>query len=204
MVSGVTPAKVDGSHLRAQVRQKYADVANDPEKGFHFHTGRSLALMVGYTDEDLAALPEGTVASFAGTGNPFEHGRLEAGETVVDVGCGAGFDSLQAAEQVGPAGRVIGVDMTPEMLEKARSGASGMGISNVEFRQGLAEQLPLDDGIADVVISNGVINLCPDKLAVMREIGRVLRPGGRIQIADILVHIEVPQSAKDDIDLWSG
>ncbi|MDA1257787.1 MAG: methyltransferase domain-containing protein [Chloroflexi bacterium] len=160
--------------------------------------------MLSYTAEDLEGLPESAIESFAGTGNPFIWGRLRTGESVVDIGSGAGFDSLQAARQVGPGGSVIGVDMTQAMVDKATAGAKTMGLANTEFRFGYAEALPVEDGIADVVISNGVINLCPDKMAPMKEIFRVLKPGGRIQIGDIIVHVEVPQEAKDDIDLWSG
>ena len=160
--------------------------------------------MLGYDDALVDSLPQGTVDSFAGTGNPFSFGDLRTGETVLDIGCGAGFDTLIAARQVGPSGRVIAVDMTPAMLEKTAAGARELGLANVDCRQGLAEELPVDDETVDVVISNGVINLCPDKVAVMKGVLRVLKPGGRFQIADIIVQKEVPQDAKDDIDLWSG
>ena len=160
--------------------------------------------MLGYTETDVDWLPEATVASFAGTGNPLAMGALPKGATVVDVGCGAGFDSLLAARRIGPSGRLIGVDMTPAMLEKARGGAAAMGLDNTDFREGVAEKLPVESGTVDVVISNGVINLCPDKMAALGEIARVLKPGGRVQIADIVVHKPVPQEAKDDIDLWFG
>ncbi len=204
MVEQVTAAGVDRAELREQIQEKYCDVAERPEDGFHFHTGRPLAKMLSYEDADIDSLPESAVESFAGTGNPFLMGRLAEGETVVDIGCGAGFDTLQAAQQVGPAGSVIAVDMTDAMLEKARAGATALGLSNVDTRKGYAEELPVEDESVDVVISNGVINLCPDKMAVMQEVHRVLKPGGRFQIADIIVHKEVPQDAKDDIDLWSG
>lgn len=197
-------SKVDRDELRARISDKYRDVAMNPALGFHFHTGAPLAKMLGYPDEVVARLPEGTVASFAGTGNPFLFGDLLAGETVVDIGCGAGFDSLTAAGHVGPDGCVFSVDMTEEMRAKTLTGATQMGLLNVEVLEGFAESLPVSDGIADVVISNGVINLCPDKQAVFREMFRVLKPGGRIQVGDILVHREVPQDARDDIDLWSG
>ena len=204
MVDEVLPARVDRDRLRQQISVKYTDVALEPERGFHFHTGRPLAGMLGYADAEVNWLPGATVESFAGTGNPFALGRLREGEVVVDVGCGAGFDTLLAACQVGPGGKVIAVDMTAAMRDKTRAGADLLGLTNVEVRHGFAEELPIESGSADVVISNGVINLCPDKAAVMREVYRVLRPGGRFQIGDIVVHKEVPQDAKDDIDLWSG
>ena len=197
-------ARVDRAELRRAITEKYAEVAATPQVGFHFHTGRPLARMLGYADGRIDAIPAANVDSFAGTGNPFLFGDLLPGERVLDLGCGAGFDTLIAAQQVGPGGRVIGVDMTPEMRAKTQAGAKEMGLANVEVREGYAEALPIDDGWADVIISNGVVNLCPDKRAVFREMFRVLKPGGRIQIGDILVHKEVPQDAKDDIALWSG
>ena len=204
MVTKVRPAAVDADQLRANVQSKYTEVAEAPETGFHFHTGRPLAAMLGYSERDLSGLPDSAIDSFAGTGNPFKFGRLSPGEQVLDVGSGAGFDSFQAARQVGPEGRVVGVDMTQAMIDVARAGAAEMGLQNVQFKLGFAEDLPIEDGSMDVVISNGVINLCPDKVAVMSEVRRVVKPGGRFQIADILVHKEVGQSAKDDIELWSG
>ena len=203
MTIDVRPAAVDADTLRCQISDKYTEVAKTPEKGFHFHTGRPLALMLGYLEDVIDTLPAGTVESFAGTGNPFSMGTLRPGETVLDIGCGAGFDSFIAARQVGETGRVISIDMTTAMLSKAAAGAREARISNIEFREGFAESLPVPDGSIDVVISNGVINLCPDKMAVMQEINRVLKPGGRVQIGDIVVHKEVPQDAKDDIELWS-
>lgn len=204
MVQQVLAAQVDQDELRCQIEEKYADVALDPDKGFHFHTGRPLARMLAYGEADVDWLPESTVESFAGTGNPFSMGRLREGETVLDIGCGAGFDTLLAARQVGPSGRVVAVDMTEAMLEKTRAGARALGLTNVEVHKGYAEELPRENASVDVVISNGVINLCPDKMAVMEEVYRVLKPGGRLQIADIVVEREVPQDSKDDIDLWSG
>lgn len=204
MTIEVQPAAVDAEALRCQISDKYTEVAKTPEKGFHFHTGKPLALMLGYAEGVVDSLPAGAVESFAGVGNPFSMGALRRGETVLDVGCGAGFDSLIAARQVGETGRVISIDMTPAMLDKANAGALEAGIANIEFREGFAEALPVEDALIDVVISNGVINLCPDKMVVMQEVNRVLKPGGRIQVADIVVHKEVPQDAKDDIDLWSG
>ena len=197
-------ALVDRDELRRRISEKYSDVALNPDLGFHFHTGRPLAHMLGYPLDVVDQLPPGAVDSFAGTGNPFLFGDLAPGETVIDIGCGAGFDSLIAARHVGPTGRVIAVDMTEAMREKARSGARELGFAHVDVREGYAESLPVADGTVDVVISNGVINLCPDKQAVFREMFRVLRPGGRIQVGDILVHRVVPQDAKDDIELWSG
>jgi arsenite methyltransferase len=204
MTGSVVAARIDPDQLRAQVAAKYTEVALQPEKGFHFHTGRPLARMLGYPDEEIDRLPPATVDSFAGTGNPFSLGTLRAGEVVLDIGCGAGLDTLIAAGQVGPTGRVIAVDMTEAMLARTRAAAAALGLNQVDVRHGFAESLPADDASVDVVISNGVINLCPDKIAVMREVRRVLRPGGRFQIGDIIVHREVPQEAKDDIDLWSG
>ena len=204
MTEQVLPAKVDRARLREQIQAKYTDVAQEPEQGFHFHTGRPLAAMLGYDLAEVDALPPSTIESFAGTGNPLSLGPLRRGETVLDIGCGAGFDTLLAARQVGPSGRVISVDMTEAMLEKTRAGAHALGLSNVDARLGYAEDLPVESEAVDVVISNGVINLCPDKMAVMTEVRRALKPGGRFQIADIVVHKEVPQDARDDIDLWSG
>ena len=199
----VTPA-VDLEVLRRAIQDEYAVVAQEPEHGFHFFVGRPLARLLGYDDAWLDGVPEATIASFAGTGNPFSLGALRADERVVDVGSGGGIDSLIAAKMVGPSGRVIGVDMTPAMLEKARSSAVAADMTNVEFREGFGESLPVEDGWADVVISNGVLNLMPDKDAALREMARVLRPGGRLQIGDILVQKAVPQSAKEDIALWTG
>jgi SAM-dependent methyltransferase len=195
---------LDVGSLREAIREEYAEVASNPEKGFHFHTGRPLAYMLEYTEEWLEGIPESSIESFAGTGNPFSLGELRPSERVVDVGCGAGIDSLIAAKKVGPKGLVIGVDMTSSMLEKARHAADEAGLNNVEFREGYAESLPVDNGWADVVISNGVLNLMPDKAAALEEMNRVLKPGGRLQIGDILVQKAVPESAKRKIDLWTG
>jgi arsenite methyltransferase len=199
----VTPA-VDLEVLRRAIQDEYAVVAQEPEHGFHFFVGRPLARLLGYDDAWLDGVPEATIASFAGTGNPFSLGALRADERVVDVGSGGGIDSLIAAKMVGPSGRVIGVDMTPAMLDKARTGAVAADMTNVEFRKGFGESLPVEDGWADVVISNGVLNLMPDKDAALREMARVLKPGGRLQIGDILVQKPVPQDAKEDIALWTG
>jgi len=195
---------VDTDILRDQVREKYRAVAVEPDATYHFHTGRRLAARLGYDPAIVDALPDRAVESFAGVGNPFSLRRLEPGERVVDIGSGAGFDSFIAAGQVGESGHVVGVDMTPEMLEKSRAAAGALGLGNVEFREGLAEQLPVTDGWADAVISNGVINLCADKRAVFEEIRRVLRPGGWLQFADIANGRPVPEEAMRDIDLWTG
>jgi SAM-dependent methyltransferase len=195
---------IDRDELRRAVQQEYAVVAAEPERGFHFHTGRPLARMLGYDEAWLDGIPEPTIASFAGTGNPFSLEPLREGERVVDVGSGAGIDSLIAARMVGPSGRVIGIDMTPAMLERARASAVTMAATNVDFHEGYAEALPVDDGWADVVMSNGVLNLFPDKLAGLHEMARVLRAGGRLQIGDILVQTAVPDGAKRNIDLWKG
>jgi len=196
--------KISLDDLRLEIKKEYTNVALNPNKGYHFHTGRRLAALLGYEDSLYAGLPEGNIASFAGTGNPFSAGPINPGETVVDVGSGAGFDSLIASRLVGPQGKVIGFDMTEEMLKKARVGAETMGVHNVEFREGLAEKLPLPDDFADVLISNGVLNLMLDKTATLREWHRVLKPGGRLQVGDILVERPVPADALDDISLWTG
>lgn len=195
---------LDVERLRDAIREEYAAVAMHPEQGFHFHTGRPLARLLGYEDAWLESIPEPTIASLAGTGNPFSLGVLAMGEHVVDVGCGAGIDTLIASRMIGAEGHAIGVDMTPAMLEKARRSAVEMGVENVEFREGIAEALPVPDEWADVVISNGVMNLFPDKIAGLREMARVLRPAGRLQIGDILVQRPVGEGAKRNIDLWKG
>jgi arsenite methyltransferase len=199
-----TEPGLDLGQLRQAIQEEYTAVARDPGRGYHFHTGRPLASMLGYYDDWLEGLPEGSIASFAGTGNPFRIGHLQPGERVIDIGSGAGLDSLIAAEMVSPDGQVIGVDMTPAMLEMARRNTIEAGLGNVEFREGLAESLPVPDGWADVVISNGVLNLLPDKLAALQEMARVLKPAGRLQIGDILVQQAVPEDAKQQIDLWTG
>ena len=199
-----SPLRLDRDVLRQAIREEYKVVAAEPTRGFHFHTGRPLAQRLGYRDAWLEDIPEASIESFAGTGNPFSLGTLDAGTRVVDIGCGAGIDSLIAAQMVGSTGHVIGVDMTPAMLEKAAASAAAADVDNVEFRAGYGESVPVPDEWADVVISNGVLNLMPDKVAALTEMARVLKPGGRLQIGDILVDKEVPQSAKEQIELWTG
>lgn len=194
---------VDVDVLRDEIRKTYTDVSTKPQDDFIFPTGRAWAEDLGYPPE-LANVPEESVESFAGVANHFALGRIEEGATVLDLGCGAGTDLLVAAQMVGPGGKAIGVDLTASMLERARRSADAMGLSNVELHEGLIESLPIGDELVDVVISNGVIDLVPDKEAVFDEIDRVLRPGGRLQIADVIIHKEVSEDARARIDLWTG
>ena len=195
---------VDVRALRDEVKKKYREVADDPHGGFHFHTGREHALRMGYPKAGLDRLPDEATEAFAGVGNPFYWGFPRPGDTVVDLGSGGGMDSLLAALSVGEHGRVIGVDMTEGMVERSRAIASSTGLNNVEFALGYIEDLPVEPKSVDVVISNGVVNLSPDKFAVYREVHRVLKPGGRMTIADLCVERPVPESALRDIDLWTG
>lgn len=195
---------VDPAALREEVKKKYRDVALDPGGEHHFHTGRPLASRLGYDQALVESLPDSAVEAFAGVGNPFALHGVAPGERVVDAGSGSGFDCFVAARGVGPGGRVVGVDMLAEMLERASRAARQMNLDQVEFREGLLEAMPVDDGWADVVISNGVINLCADKRATFAEIWRVLRPGGRLQFADIANSEPVPESARANIDLWTA
>jgi arsenite methyltransferase len=194
---------VDAVALRDEVKAKYRDVAVNPHGAYHFHTGRALARRLGYDEGVVARMPDGGIEAFAGVGNPFSQGALRPGERVVDLGSGGGFDCFVAAGQVGSEGQVVGVDMTEEMLSRSRAAATTMGLRNVEFRQGVIEDLPVENGWADVVVSNGVINLCADKRRVFQEIMRVLRPGGRLQFADIATGKIVPEAATRNIDLWT-
>jgi arsenite methyltransferase len=194
---------VDAMALREEVKHKYREVAVNPHGVFHFHTGRPLARRLGYDDAVVARMPDSAIAAFAGVGNPFSLGALEPGERVIDLGSGGGFDCFIVAEQVGTEGHVVGVDMTEEMLSRSRAAAAAMGLGQIEFRQGIIEDLPVENEWADVVISNGVINLCADKHRVFTEIMRVLKPGGRLQFADIATGKQVPDVAIRNIDLWT-
>jgi arsenite methyltransferase len=195
---------IDVEVLKCEIKKTYARVSEEPEQEFIFPTGRAWALDLGYPPDLLARVPDGAAESFAGVANPFTLGGLAPGERVLDLGSGAGMDSLVAAQMVGPRGSVTGIDMTPEMLAKARSAASEMGASNVEFVEGEVESLPFEDETFDVVISNGVIDLIPDKDTVFSEINRVLGPEGRIQIADVTIQNPVSEEGRRNIDLWTG
>jgi arsenite methyltransferase len=194
-----TEIPVDVEVLREEIRKTYADVSIDLDREFIFPTGRAWAQELGYPEPELSRVPDATVESFAGVAN---HWLL--GSVVLDLGCGAGTDLLIAAQMTGPEGRVIGVDMTASMLDRARTSADEMGLGNVELHEGLIESVPLEDASVDVVISNGVIDLVPDKDAVFDEIDRVLRQGGRLQLADVVIHNEVSEDARKRIDLWTG
>jgi arsenite methyltransferase len=196
---------VDVDVLRDEIQKTYADVSTQPGQDFIFPTGRAWAEDLGYPQPELSNVPEATVQSFAGVANPHVLGRIDEGATVLDLGCGAGTDLLIAAQMVGPEGHVIGVDMTPGMLRLAMASAREMGVADrVELHESLIESLPLPDAEVDIVISNGVIDLVPDKDAVFAEIDRVLKPGGRLQFADVVIHTEVSEDARKRIDLWTG
>jgi arsenite methyltransferase len=204
-MSATRQITVDVDVLREEIRKTYTDVSTEPERDFIFPTGRAWAEDLGYPQPELSRVPDATVESFAGVANPFALGRIEPGATVLDLGCGAGTDLLIAAQMAGPSGRAIGVDMTPSMLARAGASAREMGLADrVELHESLIESLPLDAGSVHVVISNGVIDLVPDKAAVFAEIDRVLRPGGRLQVADVVIHTELSEDARSRIDLWTG
>ena len=200
-----TPQSINISveELLDAIKREYSNVAIHPEKEYHFHTGRAALDRIEYDQVLYAFVPEENITSFAGTGNPFSLGPINDGDVVVDVGSGSGFDALIASQMVGPEGRVVGIDMTHEMLSKARSGAKNMGANNIEFREGYADQLPLPANFADDLISNGVLNLIPKKEKTIRDWARLLKPGGRLYIGDIMVSERKPQEALDDISLWT-
>jgi SAM-dependent methyltransferase len=199
------PAGLDVAKLKNEVRKTYASVARKPDGDFHFHRGPDYAArLLDYDLAELKSLPDTVTAPFAGVGNPFLMDRLPPGATVVDIGSGAGMDCLLAGRRVGPSGTVIGVDMTDEMVERARAGAADAGLAHVRFEKGDINTLPFDPNSIDVVISNGVINLVPDKEALFAELYRVVRPGGRLQFADIVVGVELSETVRNDIDLWTG
>jgi arsenite methyltransferase len=199
-----TDVPVDVDVLRDEIRKTYTDVSTAPEQDFIFPTGRGWAQELGYPEPELTRVPEASVESFAGVANHWTLGRIDPGSVVLDLGCGAGTDLLIAAQMAGPGGRAVGIDMTATMLDRARASAAEMGLANVELHEALIESLPLEDSSVDVVISNGVIDLVPDKDAVFDEIDRVLRPGGRLQLADVVIHNEVSEDARKRIDLWTG
>ena len=204
-MAAVCPIGFDTAKLKDEVRRTYASVALNPDGEFHFHRGPHYAArQLGYDLDELLSLPATATEPFAGVGNPFKMGALPERATVLDVGSGAGMDCLIAGRQVGADGRVIGVDMTDEMLSRARQGAREAQLRHVSFEKGDMTRLPLEDESVDVVISNGVINLAPDKPAVFAELYRVVRPGGRLQFADIIIGTELSEAARNDIDLWAG
>lgn len=199
------PVTVDTDRLREEVAAMYTRVATSPDGEFHFHRGPEYAAaFLDYDPEELAALPESATASCAGVGNPHNIAEVRTGETLLDIGCGAGMDLLLSARKVGPSGRVIGVDMTPQMRARAEASARSAGMTNVEIREGDAESLPVEDESVDVATSNGVLNLVPNKRKAYAEIARVLRPGGRLLLADIAVEVELDEDIRSDIDLWTG
>lgn len=196
---------LDEGLLREEIQKKYTEVVHDPKKGYHFNTGPDYAAdLLGYSRAELAELPDSVTAAFVGVGNPLSMGKPRPAETVVDIGAGSGMDVFLAAKAVGPTGRVIAVDMTDAMLERGRENVALTGMAHIEFRRGLAEALPLDDSTVDLVISNGVINLCPDKTAVFTEAFRVLKPGGRLQIGDIIVNKDLSPAARENVELWTA
>jgi ubiquinone/menaquinone biosynthesis C-methylase UbiE len=205
MTSLVCPVDLDTRRLREEIAGMYARVAADPSGEFHFHRGPEYAAgWLGYDAAELASLPASTTASFAGVANPIAIGPMHEGETVIDIGSGAGMDLLLAARRVGPTGRAVGIDSTPEMIEKCRASAREAGLSNVEVRAGDVHALPVDSESVDVVISNGVLNLAWDKLSAFREVVRVLKRGGRLMLGDIVVRSELSEGIRKNYELWAA
>jgi len=199
------PADLDTHILRSEISKIYGRVAVEPEGAFHFHRGPAYAVeFLGYNPEELATVPPECSASFAGVSNPLAIGPLQPGDTVVDLGCGAGMDLLLAGRRVGPGGHAIGVDMTDHMVERARNSAAASGLRQVEVRKGDLTAVPIPDAAADVVISNGVLNLVPEKELAFAEILRILKPGGRLQLGDIALDVPLPENTHRNIDLWTG
>ncbi len=196
---------LDTALLREEIQKVYTEVVRDPKKGYHFHTGPEYAAeLLAYSRSALAELPDSVTAPFAGVGNPLSMGTPGPGETVVDIGAGSGMDTFLAAKAVGRSGRVIAIDMTDAMLERGRENVVLTGMTQIEYRMGLAESLPVEDASVDLVISNGVINLSPDKDAVLREVFRALKSGGRFQIGDIVVHKDIPPAGREDVAIWTA
>lgn len=199
------PVDLDTIKLRQEIKSIYARVATNPGAAYHFHRGPAYAAeLLGYDAEALAAIPPGSSESFAGVANPHRIAPLRSGARVVDIGCGAGMDLLLAATAVGPTGRAIGVDMTEAMAERARAGARALGFDHVEVRIGDALDLPIESDSVDAVLSNGVLNLTPDKLKAYSEVFRILKPGGEFLYGDIVLGADLDESSRSDIDLWTG
>ena len=199
------PVDLDTQVLRSEVSKVYSRVATDPDGDLHFHRGSAYAVdFLGYDPAELAVLPRECTASFAGVANPHMIAPIVRGETVLDIGCGAGTDLLLAARRVGPGGHAIGIDMTETMRDRARGSAVAAGLTNIEVHRADATSLPLPDASVDVIISNGVLNLVPEKEKAFSEIRRVLRPGGRLQLADIVLDAELGEDVRRNIDLWTG
>jgi arsenite methyltransferase len=205
-MAATCPVGFDVVRLRRLLRAEYDRLAREPTGNFHFHRGPEYACrMLRYNPEELATIPSECTASFAGVGNPHRIGPIEPGETVLDIGCGAGMDLLLAARRAGASGNAIGIDMTPSMLELAKRGALKAGLwENIVVRRGIAEDLPVESETVDVVISNGVLNLSPAKDRAFREVYRVLRSGGRLYLADVVVQRELSLTARSDVDLWAA